>query len=114
MLERELSLISGNFFDPSLSDDKKYLLFYFKRGIQRQFLFYYLEFGSFTYFAEHTGWWCSYRWLKKLKNKFIWLEEAYKKAKSEISEENLEVLAQLETGKYRHKMIGDFYGRRNK
>jgi hypothetical protein len=108
MLSKELSLISGEFFQPNLADDKRYLLHYFKPGIQRQFLFYYLIFGNYRNFADHTGWWCSLRWLKKLKNKFLNLEDAYKKAKSEISEENLKLLAQLEKGKFK---IGDLYDR---
>ena len=82
------------------------MLNYFRRGIQRQFLFYFYVFNNYWYFQDHTGYICSRRWLKKLKKKYKMLELVYDKLKSEFNDTSLELLAKLETGKIKYE-----YGR---
>lgn len=100
-MDKELALISGEFFEHDIAPEKRYLLKYFKPGIQRQFLYYYIVFGSYRYFADHSGWWCSTRWLKKLKRRLVKLEAVHQKARSEPTDENFELLEKLEAGKYK-------------
>ena len=101
-LQKELLFLSGGFFLVDLPQNKRFLLNYFRRGIQRQFLFYFYTFDSYRYFQDHTGYICSLRWLKKLKKKYRMLEQVYDKLKNNISDTNLELLALLETGKLKY------------
>lgn len=102
-IQKELIFLSGEFFLVDLPQNRRFLLNYFRRGIQRQFLFYFYTFESYRYFQDHTGYICSLRWLKKLKKKYRMLEETYDKLKSEFSDTNLELLAELETGKLKYE-----------
>ena len=96
-----LSFISGNFFDVEIPKEKRYLLKYFKTDIQVAFLRYYLVFGCVVNFVDHTGFYCSIRMLYKMQKKLRHLSDAHAKAKSELTEENMEILQLLESGKYR-------------
>jgi len=100
--QKELLLLSGDFFLVDLPQNRRFLLNYFRRGVQRQFLFYFYSFESYRYFQDHTGYICSIRWLKKLKKKYRMLERLYDKLKSEITDTNLSLAAQLETGKLKY------------
>ena len=92
----ELTFISGQLKD--IPKTQAYLLKYFKTSIQQQFLSYYLSFGNYTRFVEHTGCKCSMRWLHKMKNKLDVLEQVHSVAKKSF---DLDALTLIETGKYR-------------
>ena len=77
--------------------EKRYLLKYFRSDLQDAFLRYYLLFGSYEFFAEHTGMACAARGLKYLEKKIILLEEEHAKAKADL---NFEELTRIETGKF--------------
>jgi hypothetical protein len=104
MSEDDLKLVSASFMEKQLPREQQYLLKYFpwafskNNEIQRQFLFYYLEFGHTRRFREHTGCYCSERWLKKLTRRFKKLTEAHAKAKQEM---DLETLTLIEMGKFK-------------
>jgi hypothetical protein len=101
-LKQQLIFISGDFFMVDLPQNRRFMLNYFKLKIQRQFLFYFYIFGSYRYFQEHTGYICSYRWLKKLKIKYIMLERVYDKLKKEYTESSLEKISLIEVGKLKY------------
>tara|TARA_Y100000034_G_scaffold43496_3_gene53106 strand:- start:28145 stop:28462 length:318 start_codon:yes stop_codon:yes gene_type:complete len=88
----ELEFLAGNYFDYEIPTEKSYLLKYFKTKIQLHFLKYYLKFGSRSSFADHTGIYCSDRYLLKLEHKLQDLEDAVKEAKLTFSFETLEVI----------------------
>lgn len=96
-LDQEMAFIGGQFFDLDLPKEKRYLLKYFKSGIQQQFLRYMLMFGTCVRFTEHTGYHCSKRWLKMLKSRLRRLEAARIAAREAM---DLETLTLIETGKY--------------
>lgn len=102
-LKKELAFLAGDFFLVDLPQNRRFMLHYFRRGIQRQFLFYFFTFQSYRYFEDHTGYICSIRWLKKLKKKYIILEQVYDKLKTEFTDESLELLAELEVGKIKYE-----------
>ena len=97
----DLNFISGNFFDIEIPKEKRYLLKYFKTDLQVAFLRYHLVFGRVANFVDHTGHYCSRRMLFKMQNKLRHLQDAHAAAKSELTEENMEILQLLESGKYK-------------
>lgn len=98
---RDLEFISGNFFDYEIPRNKKYLLKYFKTKLQIAFLRYYLIFGDYRNFKNHTGYHCNPRMLPKLKNKLILVVKDYENAKTSLTEEGMITINLIETGKYK-------------
>ena len=60
----------------------QFLRKYFKTKNQKAFLDYYFTFGTAKNFVNHTGLKLGAPCISKCQNKFIWLMEEYKKAKS--------------------------------
>lgn len=96
--DKDLKLVSGNFLEDEISQEKFWLKKYFSSFLQIRFLSYFLTFRSHFYFDRHTGTVCSKRYLKKMKKKLCSLELAYEKAKSNF---DLDSLEKLEKGKYK-------------
>lgn len=96
-MKNELIFLSGQFFDCDLPKEKQYLFRYFDTDLERQFLRYYHCFGQYDYFTDHTGMRCQVRWLRILKKRLDLLVRVHAQAKMEME---LELLAQIETGKY--------------
>jgi hypothetical protein len=76
--------------------EKRFLLRYFKGKIQRYFLRYFIFFGDYKNFVDHTGLCCSVRWLKNLEKKYNDLMYLQSVCKSNM---HLELLSDLEAGK---------------
>lgn len=76
--------------------DKKYLTKYFKTDVQRTFLAYFILFGTYDNFVDHTGLYCQRRYLKILHDKMLRIEEAHRIAKQNL---DLDILAKIESGK---------------
>ena len=91
----ELELVSGEFLDGNLPKDKLYLTKYFTTKVQRVFVKYFVIFGTYDHFAEHTGYPCTLRWLKQLAFRFHQLEAAMKTAKDHG---DFEMAARIESG----------------
>lgn len=89
---KELKLISGEFFDFEIPREKKYLLKYFSTDLETAFVKYYMCFGEFEYFTEHTGFFCQRRWLLLLHNRFEKIAALHQKCKIEMDLEGLEEL----------------------
>ena len=96
--ERDRNLISGAFLDDNIPHEKLWMCKYFKSEIQKRFLIYFLIFKSHYYFQRHAGIPCTKRYLKQMKKKFSFLENAHKKAKENF---DLDILSKIEMGKYK-------------
>ena len=96
-LDLELEFVSGRIFDLTIPKERKYLYKYFASDAQQHFVKYYLTFGNFTRFAEHTGFRFEKRWLRYLKGRLLKLMEAHKKAKEDL---DFETLTKIESGQY--------------
>ena len=94
----DLKLVSGVFFDLELPKDRQYLCKYFDTEIQMQFLRYYYTFGTCDRFMEHTGYFCTKRWLRELKNKYEKLISVYDEAKKNM---DFTRLAEIQSGKFK-------------
>lgn len=90
--------IAGKFFDHEIPLDKKYLLKYFTSDIQIQFLKYYLVFNNHENFVDHTGIYCTFVWVKKMRKNIDILIAAHAKAKRDI---DLKFLMEIESGAYK-------------
>lgn len=98
---RDLDFISGLFFEYEIPKDKHYLTRYFRGPLQLAFLRYYMVFGSHANFTDHTGVHCSRRLLYGFERRYKALIAAHEKAKKTLSEESMEALQLIESGKYR-------------
>jgi hypothetical protein len=94
----ELKFIAGEFFELTLPKNKSFLSKYFVLKIQRKFLKYYLTFRCIDRFVEHTGLYCSSKWLAKLRTKLETLEAKHQEAKEKM---DFSMIVEIETGKYK-------------
>jgi len=94
---RDLYLMGGSFLVDPLPKEKDYLYHYFKTHVQQIFVKYYYDIGSTELFFQHTGVYANDHWLKKLRNRFGVIEEAYKRAKEEG---DFETIAMIKAGQY--------------
>jgi len=86
-VQRDLVFLSGDFtFVPK---DKRYLTKYFKTRTQKMFLSYFILFGTYDNFVDHTGIYCQKRYMKILHDKLIVIENAHKIAKQNLDFANL-------------------------
>lgn len=95
-MDRDCLFLGMRFLFLEIPKDKKFLLKYFKGKIQRYFLRYFIFFGDYKNFVDHTGICCSERWLKILEKKYNDLIYLQSISKSKLE---LEVLADVEHGK---------------
>ena len=70
---------------------------YFDSPIRMAFLKYFLTFRNSVHFSEHTGFYCSVRYVKRMKSEFSYLESAYTQARLDF---DMEKIAEMEMGKY--------------
>lgn len=101
----DLEFISGNFLNYVIPKQKKYLLKYFKGKIQVSFLRYYMIFESKKNFSDHTGIKCDRTLLLRLEKRYHDLTEFYEKNKAILTEQSLENISLLESGKFKIKDI---------
>ena len=95
---RDLNLLARQWEQFEFTKDKKYLLKYFDTDLQRIFLAYYLVFGDYEHFTDHTGFKVKYCWLTSLEKKYLALEKIQKEARLNM---DLEKLAFIESGKHK-------------
>jgi len=101
VLSRDLLFLSRQYETFQLPREKLYLLKYFDTPIQEAFIKYFLLFGDYENFVDHTGHYCETRWLKLLLKKYNILETARKKSREQA---DFFTLTQVETGKYKIKL----------
>ncbi len=98
-MQEDLYFISGDFFETEIPKKQQFLLKYFKTVLQRAFLKYYLVFGDWRNFVDHTGHHCKDRYLRKQEKKYHQLMDAFKEASSVLDEEHMAMLQKLASGK---------------
>lgn len=101
-MERDCLFIGNRYLFLEIPKEKKFLLKYFKGKIQRCFLKYFIFFGEYNNFVDHTGLCCQKRWLKNLEKKYNDLLYLQSRSKSST---DLEALSKIESGKA--KVSGD-------
>ena len=94
----ELDFISARYADFELPPEKKYLLKYFETAIERQFLSYYLLFGNYRRFTDHTGYVCIRRYLREMRARLEKLEKVHDKARREG---DIPLVVQIESGQFK-------------
>jgi len=100
-MKHDLYFISGKFFELEIPKKQQFLLQYFKTDLQIAFLRYYLVFGEWKNFVDHTGYHCKDRYLYKCEKKYHQLMDAYREASSVLDEEHMAMLQKLSSGKYK-------------
>lgn len=106
-MERDLELVSGRYKETNLPRKKEYYLLYFSTEVQELFLRYYMLFGRYFHFSEHTGYLVSDRYLKMLKNRFDDLEAVHQRMEEEQDfEKKLALQEELRTGKFKYELLG--------
>ncbi|MHA1948707.1 MAG: hypothetical protein ACW99G_03075 [Candidatus Thorarchaeota archaeon] len=98
-MKDDLAFISGDFFDRDIPKDRKYMLPYFDTEVQFQFLRYYLTFNSSIHFVNHTGYYISRRWRKRLRKRFLRVENAWAEANALALEGDFDMLTKITDGK---------------
>jgi len=102
---KDLMFLSGAFFDTEIPKDQQFLLKYFKTDLQRAFLRYYLAVEVVINFVDHTGYYCSDRYLWQQQARLLNVLDAHKQAKENF---DLDLVWKIESGKYKcSKKIGD-------
>jgi hypothetical protein len=104
--DRDVNFIGGDFLDSPVKYDKYWMKKYFKTHIQYQFLKYYYSFNEIANFINHTGFFCSVRYLKKMKKKYKILERCHNYFKIKGDFENL---SKLESGKLKISFLKKNY-----
>ncbi len=104
MTQRDLDFVAGNFVDYDVPKDRRFLLKYFKSDLQIAFVKYYLFFGEYLLFRQHTGHFCSRRILYRFLDRVHALVDAYERAKADLSEVGMETVLALEKGEYRVRL----------
>jgi len=100
-MKHDLYFISGEFFEFEIPKTQQFLLQYFKTDLQVAFLRYYLVFGEWKNFVDHTGYYCKERYLHKCEKRYHVLMDAHKEATSVLDEEHMTMLQKLSSGKYK-------------
>ena len=95
-MERDCLFIGMRHQFLEIPKEKKFLLKYFRGKFQRQFLRYFIFFGDYENFVDHTGFCCSKRWLKNLEKKYNDLIYMQNTSRSNI---DLDRLTEIESGK---------------
>lgn len=100
-MNKDLAFLSGVFFEFQIPKDKRYLMRYFRKPLQAAFLRYYLVFGGWANFTDHTGMYCLPSTLKTMEDRYLRLTSAWAKGRSSFTEEGMELLDKVESGKFR-------------
>lgn len=103
MNEQDLLFLSNGYADYQLPDNRLWLLKYFSTDLQRTWLKYYLSMGDSYNFIDHTGYFCTERAIYKFQSRLKKLLAAHGRAKSELTEENMEMIYRIESGKFFRK-----------
>lgn len=109
---KDLQLIAGKFlkyFD--FPKEKEYLLKYFEKEIQKKFLAYYLTVGGYengellnfyNNFTDHTGIYCSDRYILTLLGRIKQLEKATEKVQKD---QDIESIFKIKMGKIKKGIL---------
>ena len=96
---KDSQFISRQFEDYEITEDKRYLLYYFHGDLQQAFLRYALLSGENRRFREHTGYACSDILILRLQRRLEKLEALKAQCRTILCEEVMEIGLLIETGK---------------
>jgi hypothetical protein len=97
-----MDFVTGRYFDAELAKEYRYLDKYFDTDTERQFIRHYLLFRNIDFFTNHTGVFCTRRWLLEMAVRFKRLEEARKKARDDM---DFDTLGIIEAGNFKWKGV---------
>ncbi len=103
---KDLKFIAGHFSEFQIPKEKAYLLRYFTSDVQIAFLKYFMIFGNHKQFQSHTGFACDESLCRKLEKRYLGLVKLYDEAKKSFTEEGLETLHLIESGKFNLTRLG--------
>ena len=111
MIYRDLVVVGNQYIVDPVPAGKNYLCPYFKTEIRRAFIKYYIATdGDIWHFSEHTGYYCSMRYVKKMQKQLRHVEKAWQEAKDNF---DIEVTANIKNGKYSLTDKGFFLKKNN-
>jgi hypothetical protein len=88
----------SDFLEEPVPHEHFWLTKYFGTDVRLAFLKYFLTFRGAFHFREHTGFYCSLRYLKSMKRELVHIEKAREKAKRDL---DFELVAEIEMGDYK-------------
>jgi hypothetical protein len=95
----DLKFISGKFSEVEIPKSHRFLFKYFTTDIQVAFVKYFWVFRDWSNFVDHTGFFCSERYLRKQADMFYFLLDVYEKNQGKLYEENMIIIQKLNEGK---------------
>jgi N-acetylmuramoyl-L-alanine amidase CwlA len=101
IMDQNLHLISGKYLEIEIPKKYIFLKKYFDTEIQQMFLRYFWVFRDWKNFVDHTGIYCSERYLRKQTDCFNILMEAYEDAAGTLDEAHMKKLQSLIEGKFK-------------
>lgn len=101
MPDEDLKFISGNFSEIEIPKNYKFLLKYFTTAIQIAFVKYFWLFRDWSNFVDHTGFYCTQRYLRKQADMFAKLMQIYEENAGRLDEKNMRIIQQLNEGKFK-------------
>ena len=100
IMKKDLDLISGEFMDCLLPKNKQYLFHYFTTEVQQAFVRYYITFGEYRNFVQHSGILCRRRWIFQMLRRYRQLEALLQNSRKNM---DFKMVAQIESGKYKYE-----------
>lgn len=101
-LDQELRFIAGDFINWEIPKELRFVYDYFNTDVEKTFIKYYLCFGNFTKFAEHTGLQVTRRWCEKLRQRLVMVQKLHEKAHANG---DIEQVAEIEAGNAKIKLF---------
>ena len=93
--------IAGNFSNVEIPKTHRFLTKYFKTKIQKIFLKYYWVTRDWKNFVDHTGYFCTERYLRDQAHMFNKLMEVFEMSSGKLNESDMLVIQRLNEGKYK-------------
>lgn len=88
----------SDFFDEPIPQESLWMTKYFDTPMRESFLRYFLNFKSSVHFHEHTGFYCTVRYRKKMKSELLRLIDQHSSAKKNG---DFEKVSEIEMGNYK-------------
>lgn len=102
-MDQNLHFISGKYSEIEIPKKYMFLTKYFNTEIQNIFLKYYWVFRDWRNFVDHTGVYCSERYLRKQVDCFCILMKAHEDLVGVLDENHMKKFQLLIEGKYKVK-----------
>ncbi len=97
----DLKFVAGKFEEVEIPKSHRFLFKYFTTAIQVSFVKYYWMFNNWYNFVDHTGTYCTERYLRKQEDMFQTLMTVYKDNYGKLTAENMKAIQELNEGKFK-------------